>query len=162
MVKLAIENANELRTFHVGDKSDSIIRIPWYRQFETPPPSARFFAGMAGDSTALTNRFAFRTVGAGLIADKAKSTYSFPIAVVNLKTGQERTALLRVPFEVGIPLPKQGAAAAPSTPCADLCPVKLQFLQTEGDQLQLQLAGGKCSANLMFDLKALGLGEPPR
>ena len=160
MVKLAMDTSSGLRGFGFSPGgSDLITRIPWYRQFESPQPKAWFTSGKAGDSTAFGSRYAFRTAGGGFIADKATKVYSFPIAIVDSKTGLDRMAFLRVPFDGDFPLPKTNVATTGDTTEA-MGPYLLgvTYLRTDGDRLEVVVAGEKSAAGLTFDLTSLGLG----
>jgi hypothetical protein len=85
---------------------DLLCDVEWYRQISAATPAKTWLtADPADDVTAFGETHAYRTIGGGYVVDKARREYSFPIAIIDTKTGLDRTATLRVPFQGDLPLP---------------------------------------------------------
>jgi hypothetical protein len=161
LARLALDASSELRFFGGPGGPDLISRVSWYRQHAEPERKAWFKSGKGGDSTAFGNRYAFRGGAGGFIADKKTKVYSFPISIVDLSSGADRTGLLQVPFEGEFPLPTQNVSTVEDTTQA-MGPYLLAvtYLQLDGEQLEIVLGRKGSAVGLVFDVKTLDANAP--
>jgi hypothetical protein len=108
LVKLALSR----RTFHFGGPGgpDLITRVAWYRQLAPGEPSAWLQSDRAGDPIAFAGSWAFRLPAGGYVLNQKKPIYDFPITLFDLRTGQDRTMTLHVPFQGKLPKPESNFA----------------------------------------------------
>jgi len=141
----------------VGD-SDMLCLVDWYRQVAADAPSAWLGTSPAGDPTAFSNAFAFRVIAGGYLMDADATVYNFPLAMVDLQTGADRTLLLKVPFKGKMPEPKtnygptyskDGKLMRKTTGPHVLA---ITRLGVEGKRLAVTLGMEKGSQRLEFDL----------
>jgi hypothetical protein len=140
---------------------DYVARVAWYRQFEVDEPEAWLTSDKARDPVAFAGRWAFRLPGGGYVLDKAKSEYRFPVSIINLKNGSDRTMTLTVPFKGQLPTPKsnysQSRGADGKQRWHTIGPYLLAItqLQAEGDRLSITLGMEDWSAVVEFDVSEL-------
>jgi hypothetical protein len=158
---LALDTSSEFRFLGGPGGPDLISRVSWYRQYAEPERKAWFKSGKGGDSTAFGSRFAFRGGAGGFIADRTTKAYSFPISIVDLSTGVDRTANLQVPFEGEFPLPTQNVSKFDDTTEA-MGPYLLAvtYLQLDGGRLAIVLGQKDSAIGLAFDVKSLEASVP--
>jgi hypothetical protein len=140
---------------------DLITRIVWYRQMETDEPDAWLRSDKAGDPIAFTEKWAFRPLIGGYVLDESKPVYYFPISVIDLRTGLDRTMTLHVPFEGKLPKPTTNYSGfnRPSGKSGihTMGPyiMAITQLRVEGKTLRVTLAMEKWSAVADFDVDEL-------
>ena len=156
---MAIDTSSAFQFFGGPGGPDLISRVSWYRQYAEPECKAWFKSGKGGDSTAFGSRYAFRGGAGGFIADKKTKLYSFPISIVDLSSGVDRTALLQVPFEGEFPLPTENVSTVEDTTEA-MGPYLLAvtYLQLDGERLEIVLGQKGSAIGLTFDVKSLEAG----
>jgi hypothetical protein len=156
LAKLAMDTSSGLRFYGGPGGSDLISRVAWYRQYAVPERKAWFKSGKLGDSIAFGARYAFRATGGGFIADKRTKIYSFPISIIDLTTGVDRTAILHVPFEGEFPLPTENVSRTEdATEAMGPYLLGVSYLRVDGEQLEIVLGRKGSAVGLAFDVKAL-------
>ncbi|MGA2496534.1 MAG: hypothetical protein ABSH20_02265 [Tepidisphaeraceae bacterium] len=142
--------------------SDRLCNITWYRQFPAPSVNAWLETGKVGQVTAMSPTHAFLTLSGGYIQEKGQQVYRFPITVVDLTMGAERTATLRVPFDGNLPLPEKARPdenGRISTWGPHLLGVT--HMRTIGGRLQVTLGMEGSASSVWFGLEDV-VGKPPR
>jgi hypothetical protein len=104
LVKL--NNTGREAGLHFGPGGhDCLCDIDWYRQLRVKTPTAWLTSDPSDDPLAFTSEQAFRVRIGGYVKEAKERIFRFPIAVVDLQTGQESSLLLTVPFEGDLPEP---------------------------------------------------------
>jgi hypothetical protein len=75
-----------------------IGRMPWYRQVSAPVVQAWLSTDRATERTAMSGHFAFRLAAGGYESKRGDGFFNFPLSVVDLGTGAETVAAIRVPY----------------------------------------------------------------
>jgi hypothetical protein len=132
---------------------DLVCRVDWYRQPRAARPKAWLRADPASEAVAFTPTHAFRAAAGGYVGRRDESVYRFPITVIELTTGTERTITLAVPVAGKIPEPNKNFSKMGetiSTYGAYLLGVT--DLRMEGQSLRVILATKESAAEVEFDL----------
>jgi hypothetical protein len=85
---------------------DLLCRLAWYRHLWPEEPKAWLTAMPAGDPLAFGNEYAFRVCAGGYVTEPDAGAYHFPLSIIDLKTGADRTLVLRVPYKGKLPEPE--------------------------------------------------------
>ena len=85
--------------------TDGIGKIEWYRQLDAKKQKAWLVSGWMNIPIAF-GKSAFRLPAGGYITRRSDSTFHFPLAIIDLKTGLERDVTLEVPFSGDVPDPE--------------------------------------------------------
>jgi hypothetical protein len=102
-----IEPRNSEENFHIGPGGPDLVCEPqWYHQLKSARQDAWLSAGLTAEVAAFGVDDGFLTIAGGYVRDRARHVYEFPLTVIDLKNGTDRTAVLAVPFEGDMPLPK--------------------------------------------------------
>jgi hypothetical protein len=109
-VRLARSRDRDLRDNAGPGGPDLLCRLDWYRHLaNAEPQSAWLTTTVAGDSAAMGDGVAFRVCIGGYITDKLAGQFSFPISMIDLRSGADRSLLLSVPYK--------GTVADPTANC---------------------------------------------
>lgn len=149
---------------------DLLTRISWFRQLSPLKPHAWLVSDRGGYPVAFSDTYAFALPAGGYVRKKGDQDFRFPISVIDLQTGIDRTITLRVPFEGELPIPDTnfrtirladgGAGIGTWGPHI----LALSGLQVEGTNLEVALGmEAGWTGSIRFDLSALGLlGAAPK
>jgi len=86
---------------------DLITHIDWYREFRPAHQTGWLTTEKANDAIALSNDFAISAIDGGYVIKKEDKAFRFPLRLIDLKTGTDRTATVVVPLNSAVPEPKQ-------------------------------------------------------
>jgi hypothetical protein len=110
---------------------------------------------------AFSNAFAFRVCEGGYVAKPKVGVYEFPISMVDLKTGGDRSMMLSVPFNGALPEPKTNYSRS-STPQGETrwqtsgpYVLAITWLQIVDNRLRVTLGMEKWARSVEFDLDEL-------
>jgi hypothetical protein len=147
--------------FHFGPGGhDCLCDVDWYRQLRVKTPTAWLTSDPVGDPLTFTPEQAFRVRTGGYVTAAKERIFRFPIASVDLRTGQESTLLLSVPFEGDLPVPATNVSRQTlpdgTTTFATLGPYHLgvTYLSSRPGQLDVTLGMENWHRTLTFDLPA--------
>jgi hypothetical protein len=138
--------------------SDLQTRIGWFRQISQDEQSGWLVADRAGDPIAFNRTNAVRLPAGGFVAAKDDRVYQFPISIVDLNTGIEKSITLRVPFhgELRTPATNYSETRLPhgSPSFHTMGPYKLAITHLEllESRLQIVLGMEEWTGSLDFDI----------
>src|SRR5262249_967848 len=85
---------------------DMLCRITWYRHIAPEEPNAWLSAAPADDLLAFATEYSFPCCTGGYVTEPDAGAYHFPLSILDLKTGTDRTLILRVPYQGKLPDPQ--------------------------------------------------------
>jgi ankyrin repeat protein len=145
-----------------GGNSDGIFNLLWTRRILYESPKAWLTVGKSGDPAAFGDSWAYCIPGGGYVLHKEEKQFRFPIAAVNLSTGEDVALVLTLPFEGEIVLPETnvGSEAGPNGAIYNTAfnPFGLgaTWLEARGNELDITVATESNKWTLCFDVgKAL-------
>ncbi len=127
---------------------DMLCRLAWYRHVSPEQPNAWLTTDPADDVLAFGNATAFRVCAGGYVVEPDAGVYLFPLLMIDLKTGSDRTLVLRVPYKGKLPAPEINYSSLRS-------PQGTWRIQTTGPHVlaitQLQVEGQHLRVALSID-----------
>jgi hypothetical protein len=140
---------------------DLLCRVDWYRQLSAEEPDAWLRADPSGDPVAFGDAFAFRVCEGGYVVKPSAGVYHFPLSMVDLETGMDRTMALSVPFKGNLPEPKSNYSQS-STPHGEArwqttgpYVLAITWLQVVDNRLRVTLGMENWARSVEFNLDAL-------
>jgi hypothetical protein len=155
--KVGVSRNNGPMLGHGPGGPDLLCRIDWYRHLSFEAPDAWLISAPAGDPIAFGAEFAFRVCAGGYVQKPDAGIYHFPLTMIDLKTGADRTLLLRVPFNGRLPEPKNNYSASESPQgekrwkTLGAYVLAITWLHVEGKQLQVTLGMQDWTRSVEFD-----------
>ncbi len=146
---------------------DLLCRIDWYRHLSPEEPDAWLMAAPAGDPLAFGEEFAFRVCAGGYVKEPEAGVYHFPLSLIDLKTGVDRTLVLRVPFKGKLPKPETNFSHSQSSGGKNrwrtLGPhiLAITWLQVEGKRLRVTLGMEQWTRSVEFEIDQLQRRREP-
>jgi hypothetical protein len=156
MVRLASsDESRELIRVGPGGP-DLIATVEWYRQLRPSRAAAWLTADKVGNAIAFTPRHAFFMAAGGYVLRRDEAAYHFPLTVVDLKTGLDRTAILTVPLADRVSRPtrnyyENGDQIIAEGPHL----LAVTDLEVHGTTLRICLGTDKKATGVEFDLGKL-------
>ena len=144
-----------------GDaNSDGLFNLVWTRRVQYEPPKAFLLTGKNGDPAAFGDSWAFCNPGGGYVLREEDKRFHFPLAAVNLSSGEDAAMILTVPFDGKNFLPDTNirSEGGPHGYHTTVNPLEmaLTYLQAYGNRLDVMIATESSAWTLSFDVsKAL-------
>lgn len=132
---------------------DGVTRIEWYQELRAPERKAWLKSDPAGNVNCFTDQYLFRVTEGGFVTEESEGTYHFPITVINLKSGRQRSLILKVPFDGDLGPPGSNyIRTANSTHIIGPHKLAITGLQKQGTILRVRLGMEKATTGLEFNL----------
>jgi hypothetical protein len=172
VVKVRPQRSERLGGFAPLGSIDCVALIDWYRELRKPERKAWLGSGTAGDIACYGGPLLFRTIDGGFVQREGEFVYHFPIAMLNLVSGEAREVTLAVPFEGRIRPPttnamhvRQESPNGPVDRTVVYGPYQLaiQHLEVFGSSLRIELSTEHGSiTSVAFDISDLLAGVAAR
>jgi hypothetical protein len=160
-IKVGVSRQNEQLIAMGPGGPDLLCRVDWYRHLSTEDRGAWLTSDPAGEPVAFGKELAFYVINGGYVTKPDAGVYSFPLSMIDLKTGVEQSLILNVPFTGKIPEPKSNCTIMHTEDGKDRFRVMgpyvmaLTWLQVEGNRLRITLGMEKGARSVDFDLGEL-------
>jgi hypothetical protein len=144
----------------MGLDDDCLCVMPWYRQLSIPEPAdAWLTTGAVSGVMAFSEQCAFNSVSGGSVPLSDHQLFRFSITYLDLKTGIDHTAVLKVPVDGEVKLPATNYSSLTDekgTHVMVMGPYLLgvTLLSVQRGQLEIVIGGEGSATGLSFDLKA--------
>ena len=140
---------------------DLLCRVDWHRQLSADQPDAWLTSNTAGSPITFTDTHAFRVIAGGHVLEPTSTVYSFPVSVVDLKSGVDSALVLNVPFKGKVPEPHSNYSRSQSPQGKDRWQASgpyllaITWLKVEGNRLHVTLGMQEWTRTLSFEIDDL-------
>ena len=151
--------ATSLRAPDVRSGPDCTSRITWLREVRKEPPNAWFVSGRAGDPVAIGDTHIFSVPHGGIVLEKQKQVYSFPLIATSVADGLSDSMTIDVPFTGRFELPgrNENADSPRKTKHSGPHMLAITELSCRGTKLQVTMGRPDGADRLEFDLREIPL-----
>ena len=135
-----------------------LIRASWYREHGATELREWLATDKAGDPVALGAKRGFRVQAGGFVRAAEKRVFLLPVSTFEYVDGSMETLVLRMPMAEEIEVPKTNVSTFGDDSHRTFGPYLLAVtgLRLEGDRLGVTVGLEERSAELFFDLSAVG------
>jgi ankyrin repeat protein len=136
--------------------TDGLFNLVWTRRVQYDPPRAFLLTGKNGDPAAFGESWAFCNPGGAYVLREEDKQFHFPLAAVNLSSGEDASMVLNVPFEGKLLLPDTNirSEGGPHGYHTTVNPLEmaLTYLEAYGHRLDVMIATESAKWTLSFDV----------
>lgn len=146
-----------MRGMSISDNSDGLFNLAWSRRISYEPPKAWLLTGKNGEPAAFGDSWAYCVPGGGYVLQEQEKQFRFPIAALNLSSGEDISFALSVPFDGNIVLPESNIGTETRGDKKYYTTVNplglaLTYLEAHGNELDVTVATETNRWTLSFDL----------